>query len=50
MTKFEIMSSYMDDELREKVHADLAPCTEEEFMKTYETLHFIKFGENFRLD
>ena len=25
----------MDDEIREAVHADLAPCTEEEFLAEY---------------
>lgn len=25
----------MDDEIREKVHAELAPCTEEEFLARY---------------
>lgn len=25
----------MDDETREKVHAELAPCTEEEFLSGY---------------
>lgn len=29
----------MDDELREEVHADLAPCTEQEF-----------FGETWEMD
>ena len=27
--------SYMDDDKREEVHAELAPCTNEEFLKRY---------------
>ncbi|WP_249311965.1 hypothetical protein [Congzhengia minquanensis] len=27
--------SYMDDEIRETVHAELAPCSEHEFLKRY---------------
>lgn len=27
--------SYMDDEIREQVHAELAPCTEEKFLMRY---------------
>ena len=27
--------SYMDDEIREAVHAELAPCSEHEFLKRY---------------
>lgn len=34
----EIMSdicTYMDDDIREQVHGELAPCTPEEFLKRY---------------
>lgn len=43
--------NYMDDEIREQVHAELAPCTNEEFLKRYveldnefETLLKSEFG------
>ena len=38
------ISTYMDDEIREKVHFELAPCTNEEFLKRYIELdyHFEK--------
>ena len=39
----------MDDELREQVHADLAPCTDEEFLREYERRHLAKFGEEFKI-
>ena len=33
------IASYMDDEIREKVHNELAPCTNEEFLlKYYESI------------
>ena len=41
--------SLMDDELREKIHAELSPCTEEEFLREYEKRHFEKFGEEFEI-
>lgn len=30
-----VIVSMMDDEIRESVHADMAPCTEEEFLVEY---------------
>jgi hypothetical protein len=33
--RFETIVTYMDDEIREQVHAELAPCTETEFLKRY---------------
>lgn len=35
----------MDDDLREEVAADLAPCTEQEFFTEYCKRHAVKFGE-----
>lgn len=34
-SKFEAIVAYMNDEIREKAHAELAPCTETEFLKRY---------------
>lgn len=34
-SRFETIATYMDDEIREEVHAELAPCTETEFLKRY---------------
>ena len=31
----EIIASYMDDEIREQVHAEIAPCSNGEFIKRY---------------
>lgn len=29
------IATYMDDEIREQVHAELAPCEPEEFLRRY---------------
>ena len=39
----------MDDDLREELHARLAPCTEQEFFTAYEAAHAEKFGEEWEL-
>lgn len=39
----------MDDEIREELHAELAPCTEQEFFSAYEAAHTEKFGEEWEL-
>jgi len=37
----------MDDDLREELHAELAPCTDQEFFDAYVKAHLEKFGEEF---
>lgn len=37
-----ILSTYMNDEIRESVHFDMAPCTANEFLEEY-----LKRDENF---
>lgn len=32
---WDVVVDRMDDEVREQVHADLAPCTDEEFLEAY---------------
>lgn len=34
----------MDDEIREAVHGELAPCSETEFLEEYFTRHIAKYG------
>lgn len=46
---FDAAVSLMDDEIREEIHADLAPCTEQEFFAAYEKAHAEKFGEQWEL-
>ena len=33
--RLELIASYMDDDTREQVHAELAPCTPREFICRY---------------
>lgn len=42
---YETAVSFMDDELREKIHWEIAPCTEQEFFDEYAKRHEEKFGE-----
>ena len=39
----------MDDDLREAVHADLAPCDRVTFLEAYMDAHARKFGETFTI-
>ena len=43
------ISSYMDDEIREQVHGELAPCEPEEFLRGYLELdpEFLELLESF---
>lgn len=43
--EFEAYVNLMDDEIREEVHRELAPCTNEEFLNEYQKRHFEKYGE-----
>lgn len=46
---FEVAVSLMDDEIREDLNRELAPCTEQEFFKAYENAHEEKYGEEFQI-
>ncbi len=39
----------MDDEIREEIHAEMAPCTEEEFLEEYMKRHEEKYNEQFTI-
>lgn len=39
----------MDDDIREKLHGEIAPCTEQEFFDAYVKAHEDKFGEDWEL-
>lgn len=39
----------MDDEIRERVHAETSPCTDEEFLSAYMEAHEQAFGEPFEI-
>ena len=44
---FEAAVNLMDDEIREALHSELAPCTEQEFFDAYCKAHEEKYGEEF---
>lgn len=41
--------NFMDDEIREKLHDELAPCSEQEFFDAYAKAHQEKYGETWEL-
>ena len=47
MVDFDICVSMMDDDIREQLHRELAPCTDQEFLDAYVERHFEKYGEDF---
>ena len=46
---FEACANLMDTELREELHAELAPCSEQEFLDAYIVRHAAKFSEDFTI-
>ena len=46
---YEAAVELMDDEIRESLHFELAPCTEQEFFTAYENAHAEKYGEEWEL-
>lgn len=38
----------MDDDIREKLHNDMAPCTPDEFLTEYCKQHKEKYNEDFK--
>lgn len=46
---FEVAVSLMDDEIREDLNRELAPCSEQEFFSVYEKAHAEKYGEEFQV-
>lgn len=45
--EFDSAVALMDDKIREAVHADLAPCSDLEFLAEYMKRHARKYGEEF---
>ena len=44
---FDTAVALMDDELREELHAEIAPCDEQKFIDAYCEKHFAKYGKEF---
>lgn len=47
---FDAAVNLMDDDIREQLHDELAPCTDQAFFDAYCVAHAEKFGENWVLD
>lgn len=48
--QWDAIVNMMDDELREDLHMELAPCAEQEFFDAYAKAHAERFGEEWELD
>lgn len=46
---FDACVNLMDDEIRGAIHAELAPCTEQEFLDAYVDRHYQMYGEQFQI-
>lgn len=46
---YDVAVSLMDDDIREELHRELAPCDDQEFFSAYEKAHANKFGEDWEL-
>ena len=46
---FDAAVQLMDDEIRESVHAELAPCSDLEFLEEYIARHKEKYNEDFTI-
>ena len=44
---YETAVMLMDEEIRERLHNTIAPCTELEFLEAYMNEHEEKYGEKF---
>lgn len=49
LVDFDAAVNMMDDEIREKLHNELAPCTDQEFMDAYAEAHEAKYNERFEI-
>lgn len=50
MINYDAAVELMDDDLREQLHREIAPCTNQEFYNAYVKAHAAKFnGEKFQI-
>ena len=48
--EFDLFTHYMDDDIRERVAWELAPCTEQEFIDRYVEVHYETYAEEFQVN
>lgn len=46
---YDVALYLMDDEIREDLHAEMAPCMELDFLEAYMQRHFEKYGIEFTI-
>ena len=46
---YEQAVNLMDDEIREELHEEMSPCTDEEFLTAYIKAHKAKYGKDFEI-
>ena len=46
---YEAAVNLMDDEIREALNRELAPCTDLEFLEAYMVAHKDKYGQDFTI-
>lgn len=46
---FDAAVNFMDDEIREMLHQEIAPCTDQEFFNAYCKAHEDRFDEEWEL-
>ncbi len=46
---FDAAVPMMDDDIREDLHMEMAPCADQEFFTAYEKAHEERFGEEWEL-
>ena len=49
LLSFDSAVQLMDGDIREFVHEEFSPCTEQEFFSQYEKLHREKYGQDWEL-
>ena len=47
---YDVATLLMDDEIRDAIHDDLAPCNIQVFMDEYVKRHFAKYGIDFEVN
>ena len=45
-----VAANLMDDEIRERLHNEMAPCEDQDFLDAYAAAHLVKFGETFQVN
>ena len=46
---YDVAVMLMDEEIREELHAELSPCSEQEFFDAYAKAHAAMYGEEWEL-